>query len=65
MYNALVEAGGARLVESNELAGALDELLSSPETLTDMGKKAHDFVVTHRGAVQETLRFIDPPLPNK
>jgi 3-deoxy-D-manno-octulosonic-acid transferase len=65
MYNALVAAGGARLVEKGELTEVLDNLLSNPEVPEAMGQKAHNFVVTHRGAVKDTLDFIAPPLPEK
>jgi 3-deoxy-D-manno-octulosonic-acid transferase len=63
MYHALVAAGGALLVERSELAGKLDEFLSRPGTLEEMGRRGHDFVFSHRGAVKDTLALIKPPLP--
>jgi 3-deoxy-D-manno-octulosonic-acid transferase len=65
MYRALVEAGGGLLVERGDLAAKLDELLGEPGRLAEMGRKGHDFVLAHRGAVLETLAFINQPPPDK
>ncbi|MDR2444239.1 MAG: hypothetical protein LBE31_12075 [Deltaproteobacteria bacterium] len=62
MYRALIAAGGALQADTNELTSILDELLSDPNRLSDMGQKAHEFVITHRGAVAETLSFLSPLL---
>ncbi|MDR1657461.1 MAG: hypothetical protein LBT47_07890 [Deltaproteobacteria bacterium] len=61
MYRALVEAGGAILVEKTDLTAKLDQLLSTPGLLTEMGGKGHDFVIAHRGAVDDTLAFLNSP----
>ncbi|MDR1486418.1 MAG: hypothetical protein LBT62_00260 [Deltaproteobacteria bacterium] len=63
MYNALVQAGGARLVGKEELTAALDALLSAPGLAQQMGQNGRDFVLAHHGAVKDTLKFVSPPLP--
>ena len=64
MYHALVDAGGGLLVERSELTQTLDELLSEPGKLAQMGSLGHDFVFSHRGAARDTLALIGPPIPD-
>jgi 3-deoxy-D-manno-octulosonic-acid transferase len=61
IYQALVQAGGAKIIESAALATQLAQLLASPQTTLEMGLKAVDFVTSHRGSVKETLKFINQP----
>ncbi|MDR1578421.1 MAG: hypothetical protein LBT86_09410 [Deltaproteobacteria bacterium] len=58
IYQALTEAGGALLVEKNDLADQLKSLLGDPERLARMGKVGQQFVAQHRGAVRATLDLI-------
>ncbi|MDR0620271.1 MAG: hypothetical protein LBJ61_00070 [Deltaproteobacteria bacterium] len=62
MYRALVEAGAAKIVDKNDLATALDDLLSEPGLAESMGLKGREFVETHRGAAKETLKSLKPPI---
>ena len=62
MYHALVAAGGCLIVEKEDLADTLDQLLSKPGQLEEMGRLGHDFVFSHRGAAMETLAYIQPPV---
>jgi 3-deoxy-D-manno-octulosonic-acid transferase len=64
MYQALVEAGGGLLVERADLTATLDDLLSRPGRLEEMGRLGHDFVLSHRGAVDDTLAYVKPPVPH-
>ena len=64
MYHALVAAGGGLLVEKDDLAATLDDLLSRPGHLEEMGRLGHEFVSSHRGSVNDTLAYIQPPIPN-
>lgn len=58
MYRALNQAGAAKIVEKAELTAALDQLLSQPGLTLEMGRKGMEFVSSHRGAVNETLKFV-------
>jgi 3-deoxy-D-manno-octulosonic-acid transferase len=62
MYKALVAAGAAKIVDKTELTTTLDELLSTPGLPESMGLKGQLFVETHRGAAQETLNSLLPPI---
>ncbi len=56
----LVEVGGAIMVKSaDELAPALDTLLTDAELRTRMGTAARQFVQDNRGATAKTLDVID------
>jgi 3-deoxy-D-manno-octulosonic-acid transferase len=63
MYRALYAAGGGLMVEKEDLSETLDQLLSQPGQLEEMGRLGHDFVLSHRGAVTDTLASIRPPIP--
>ncbi|MDR2366506.1 MAG: hypothetical protein LBF58_00070 [Deltaproteobacteria bacterium] len=62
MYNALVAADAARVVDKQQLPIALDELLSTPGLAETMGLNGQRFVETHRGAAVETLKSLKPPI---
>jgi 3-deoxy-D-manno-octulosonic-acid transferase len=60
-YAALDRAGGARSVEDGEgLAHALDELLGGPARVRAMARAAGEAMQGLGGAVERTLRAIDP-----
>jgi 3-deoxy-D-manno-octulosonic-acid transferase len=63
MYQALSAEGGALIVEKQELASVLEDLLSKPDKLREMGELGQKFVLNHRGSVQETIKFLNPPAP--
>ncbi|MDR1676991.1 MAG: hypothetical protein LBS44_01205 [Deltaproteobacteria bacterium] len=62
MYYALVKAEAAKIVEKNDLIGTLDTLLNTPGLAESMGQKGREFVETHRGAAQETLKSLTPSI---
>jgi 3-deoxy-D-manno-octulosonic-acid transferase len=63
MYQALSQAGGARIAEKQELAAVLSNLLSDPQAAAEMGRRGQEFLNSHRGSVRKTLDFVEPPVP--
>ncbi|MDR2613589.1 MAG: hypothetical protein LBG06_12535 [Deltaproteobacteria bacterium] len=61
MYRALCDEGGAVIADRKSLPTVLAALLDSPGRLRDMGVRAREFVLSHRGAVERTLAFLSPP----
>jgi 3-deoxy-D-manno-octulosonic-acid transferase len=61
MYRALSAAGACLIVDKDDLAETLDQLLSQPQKTELMGRLGHEFVLTHRGAAADTLASILPP----
>jgi 3-deoxy-D-manno-octulosonic-acid transferase len=59
IYSALTEAGGAIIVDKEEVAGKIAALLGDPTTLAKGGEAGKNFVAQHRGAVQATWNIIN------
>jgi 3-deoxy-D-manno-octulosonic-acid transferase len=60
----LTERGAIAIVQNaEELAAKIAELLSSPETRTSIGDRAHAVVEQNRGAVARLIELIAPLLP--
>ncbi|MDR2142247.1 MAG: hypothetical protein LBR11_10760 [Deltaproteobacteria bacterium] len=60
IYQALVEAGGAMIVNKKDLPAQLAALLRDPERLARLGQAGQTFVAQHRGTVRATLDLIRP-----
>jgi 3-deoxy-D-manno-octulosonic-acid transferase len=52
------EQGARRIADASELAGAVRELLDSPETRVEMGRRAGGFIAASRGATQRTAALL-------
>jgi 3-deoxy-D-manno-octulosonic-acid transferase len=65
MYKALVKAKGAVVVDTDDLPTILASLLNDPQKIKEMGESGKNFVYSHRGSVQKTLEFINPPSPKE
>ncbi|MDR1035237.1 MAG: hypothetical protein LBT40_01280 [Deltaproteobacteria bacterium] len=61
MYSALLSEGGAVIADRRSLPAVMKELLDTEGKLPEMGRRARDFVMSHRGAVERTLDFLNPP----
>lgn len=61
IFDALDEAGGAFMVEESDLlAPVLGDLLADPSLTREMARAAADAVTVRGGAVERTLRSIEP-----
>ncbi|MDR1082177.1 MAG: hypothetical protein LBQ79_14790 [Deltaproteobacteria bacterium] len=61
MYSALLAEGGAVIADRKALPRLMGDLLDTPGRLREMGRRARDFVLSHRGAAERTLDFLGPP----
>jgi 3-deoxy-D-manno-octulosonic-acid transferase len=60
-YQRLIESGGAKLVRDRDmLAGAVNFLLNNEEARREMMTAAAQTVAEMRGALQRTLKALDP-----
>jgi 3-deoxy-D-manno-octulosonic-acid transferase len=60
-YQKLIEGGGAKFVRDKDmLAGAVNYLLSNTEARRSMIRAGAETVATMRGALDRTLKTLDP-----
>ena len=65
-HELFLASGAARVVtDADSLAAALDDLLQSPQRLTELGRLAREAVLQRRGATDRNLALLSDLLPRR